>query len=134
MRDPASRAVIALRNALEKTQQQFAVEIVKTSIGTVGVWETTRPPRGETLLKLAEIASQHGLIMLSYEFEMLFLDGVLPRLKMPAVYRRREDGSVYMLFHFPDRARAAFGPELLNRWSQRLAEQCEGPAIIIDLP
>jgi hypothetical protein len=43
------------------TQQRFAVEVVKTAIGTVAVWETSNPPHGETLLRLAEVALQAAM-------------------------------------------------------------------------
>jgi hypothetical protein len=44
-----------------KTQQTFAVEVMKTSIGTIARWETSDPPRSEVLDQLASIAYQHKL-------------------------------------------------------------------------
>lgn len=123
-RDDASDAVIMLRNALGKTQQQFAVEVVKTSIGTVAVWETTRPPRGDTLLKLAEIAWKHGFYDLSDRIETLFLDDVIPRLRTTrGIDRRLPDGSGYVLYRFANPKDAAAGARVVRSFAHRLAQE-----------
>jgi DNA-binding transcriptional regulator YiaG len=56
-RHAASEAVIALREALNQTQQAFAHKM-KTAIVTIARWETSQPPHGLTLLRLAEVAKQ----------------------------------------------------------------------------
>jgi transcriptional regulator with XRE-family HTH domain len=59
-RDAASDAVIELRTAMGMTQAQFAVREMKTAVTTVARWETTHPPRGETLLRLAGVAGRRA--------------------------------------------------------------------------
>lgn len=78
--DATKRAVIALRKALGKTQQTFAVEILKTAITTVARYETSHPPRGEVLLRLSDIAQSHGFSDLASEFRFLYLDEVFANL------------------------------------------------------
>lgn len=79
-RDAASEALISLRKAMGKTQQTFAVEVLKTAIGTVARYETSDPPRGDVLLRLSDIARKNGFHELSSEFELLYLDGVQKKL------------------------------------------------------
>lgn len=55
-RTQASRAVIALREALGLTQQRFAVEVLGSALNTVARYETTNPPHGAALLRLAAVA------------------------------------------------------------------------------
>jgi hypothetical protein len=86
-RDAASKAVIALRTALGKTQQEFAVEVVKTTIGTVAVWETTRPPRGDALIRLADVANENGYPAFAEEFRELYADEVWAKLKILKIKR-----------------------------------------------
>jgi transcriptional regulator with XRE-family HTH domain len=59
-RHAASEAVIALREALGQTQQAFAHKM-KTAIVTIARWETSQPPHGQALLRLAEVAKQAWL-------------------------------------------------------------------------
>jgi|HubBroStandDraft_6_1064221.scaffolds.fasta_scaffold701286_2 hypothetical protein len=75
-RDSASEALISLRKAMGKTQQTFAVEVLKTAIGTVARYETSDPPRGDVLLRLGEIAASHGFKELRDKFQLLYLEGV----------------------------------------------------------
>jgi hypothetical protein len=75
-RDAASEALISLRKALGKTQQTFAVEVLKTAIGTVAHYETSDPPRGDVLLRLGDIAASHGFEELKHKFQLLYLEGV----------------------------------------------------------
>ena len=62
------------------TQQRFAVEALKTAITTVARYETTHPPRGDALLRLAKIAVQNDLPDLAARFQRLHLDEVLSGL------------------------------------------------------
>jgi DNA-binding transcriptional regulator YiaG len=75
-RSSGSQAVIALREALGKTQQTFAVEVMKTSIGTIARWETSDPPRGDALLRLRSVAREQGLGNLEQWFERIWLQEV----------------------------------------------------------
>ncbi len=79
-RHPASDALIRLRGALAKTQQAFAVEDMRTAVTTVGRWETTHPPRGDVLLRLAEIADKAGEAALRDVFRRLYVDDIFARL------------------------------------------------------
>src|ERR1019366_425037 len=93
-RNEASAAVIALRKALGMTQQRFAVETLKTAITTVARYETSHPPRGPVLLRLAEIAEQSGqlayrdsaegggsaFIKLALVFQRLYIEEVIQNL------------------------------------------------------
>jgi hypothetical protein len=88
-RDAASRAVIALRTALGKTQQTFAVEDLKSAVTTVARYETSHPPRGDALLRLAEIAdqaipkhreTQTDLIKLRENFRRMYAEDVLQKI------------------------------------------------------
>jgi hypothetical protein len=81
----AKRALIALRKALGKTQQAFAVEILKTAITTVARYETSHPPRGEVLLRLADIALSNGHADLAGEFRFIYLDEILKNLKFDTI-------------------------------------------------
>jgi transcriptional regulator with XRE-family HTH domain len=75
-RHAASKAVIALRKALGMTQQELAVKVLKTAITTVARWETSHPPHGDALLKLADIAGRKGLFDIQYRFRGLYLQEV----------------------------------------------------------
>jgi transcriptional regulator with XRE-family HTH domain len=75
-RSAASQAVLALREAMGKTQQTFAVEVMKTSIGTIARWETADPPRGDALLRLRSVAREAGLDHLAQWFERIWLQEV----------------------------------------------------------
>lgn len=57
-RDPASLALIELRKALKMSQAEFAIKLMDVAPITVYRLETTDPPRGDTLLRLAEIADK----------------------------------------------------------------------------
>lgn len=104
------------------TQQEFAVKAVKTSIGTVAVWETTRPPRGDALLKLADVAWDRGQLRLADEFEWLFLDDVVPRLRSLGIDRAKGDGSGYVLRRYRNRKEAVGTIRLLISSAGRIAE------------
>jgi hypothetical protein len=73
-RSAASEALIALRHAMGKTQQTFAVEVLKTAIGTIARYETNDPPRGEVLLRLKDIAHEQGVNHLAATFDALWIE------------------------------------------------------------
>lgn len=73
-RPAAGRALIALREALNMSQGEFAVLILDCAITTVGRYETKDPPRGKVLLRLAAIAEAQGLPALKERFWKLFED------------------------------------------------------------
>ena len=126
-RSAASCAALALRTALGMTQQQFAVEIVKTAIGTVAVWETGRPPKGDVLLRLADVAWEHGQWLLAEEFSKLFLEEVMPRLRRTMVRHVFADStSGYVLCRFDNAKAAAEGAVFLRRSARDLAAIGEG--------
>jgi hypothetical protein len=80
-RDAASDALVALRKGMGKTQQTFAVEVLKTAITTIARYESSNPPpRGEVLLRLRDVAREHGLHELSNRFELLFMEDILGKL------------------------------------------------------
>jgi transcriptional regulator with XRE-family HTH domain len=76
-RHPASEALIELREALGMSQQDFAVTELKSALNTVGRYETTNPPRGDTLLRLAEIAERRSLPKIAARFRRLHSDQLL---------------------------------------------------------
>src|SRR4051794_11152584 len=76
-RNAASAAVLSLRQALGMSQQRFAVQELKSALNTVARYETTNPPRGEALLRLAEIAKAKSLPDLAARFRQLHLDEIL---------------------------------------------------------
>ncbi|HTC76231.1 MAG TPA: hypothetical protein VK684_11685 [Edaphobacter sp.] len=63
-----------------KTQQTFAVEVLKTAIGTVARYETSDPPQGEVLLRLRDIAHEHGFHEIGSNFELLYREEIQNRL------------------------------------------------------
>jgi hypothetical protein len=68
---------------LDKTQQEFAVELVKTAITTVARWETSHPPRGDALIRLAEVADRNDRPSLAEEFRILYADEAIANIKVP---------------------------------------------------
>jgi transcriptional regulator with XRE-family HTH domain len=57
--EDTQRAVVALRQHRQMTQQQFAVYL-DVAITTVARWETFRPPSGPSLRRLREVAIEFG--------------------------------------------------------------------------
>ncbi len=55
-RHPISQAVLELRKAMGMTQTTFAIKVLKMAVSTVARFETSTPPRGDVLIKLAAIA------------------------------------------------------------------------------
>jgi transcriptional regulator with XRE-family HTH domain len=79
-RNATSQAVVNLRKAMGKTQQEFAVFVLDCAISTLARYETSDPPRGEALLKLAEVASSNGLDGLANSFKGFYLGEVASTL------------------------------------------------------
>jgi hypothetical protein len=101
-RNATSDALIVLRKAMGKTQQTFAVEVLKTAIGTIARYETSDPPQGEVLLRLRDIAREQGLHELSNRFELFFMEDILGKL-------------TYQLTRFPaTETRPAYGIGILR--------------------
>jgi transcriptional regulator with XRE-family HTH domain len=119
-RSEASRAVIALRNALKKTQQEFAVEVVKTAISTIARWETKDPPKGDALLQLADVASQNNQPNLSMDFELLYFAEVMPRLRNKRI--RKPGCPGYVICAFDNSKDAAAAAEFLLNAAEDLAQ------------
>ena len=73
------------------TQTRFAVEAVKVAISTIARWETSDPPHGETLLKLAAIAREKATALSKSDagpfwrleglFQSLYADEFLSNIK-----------------------------------------------------
>ena len=74
--DAARQAVVALRKSLGRSQQQFAA-LLKTAVTTVARYETSHPPSGQALLRLAHVAKKNGKVDLSTRFLALYLEEVL---------------------------------------------------------
>jgi transcriptional regulator with XRE-family HTH domain len=55
-RHAASQALIELRTAMGLNQAEFAIKVLGSAVTTMSRYETTHPPSGEVLLRLAEIA------------------------------------------------------------------------------
>jgi transcriptional regulator with XRE-family HTH domain len=86
-RNEASAALIALRKAMDKTQQTFAVEVLDCAIGSVARWETSEPPRGDLLLRLASIAEREGLQNLRSDFLLLYARDTKQKIGLDLVLR-----------------------------------------------
>jgi transcriptional regulator with XRE-family HTH domain len=71
-RDKASETLIELRSKMGKSQASFAVEVMKTAVTTIARWENDAPPRGETLLRLRDIAIEQKLFLLANKFELIY--------------------------------------------------------------
>lgn len=56
----ASQALKALRKALGMTQTTFAVTVAHLAVTTVARYETSHPPKGDVLLRLAAIAEREA--------------------------------------------------------------------------
>jgi transcriptional regulator with XRE-family HTH domain len=92
IRNAAREAIIELRKSLGKTQQSLAVDVLKTAVTTVARYETSHPPSGEALLRLANIAADHGKIELSEEFKFLYLEEVLQTLNFNLIVSKAQPG------------------------------------------
>lgn len=67
------------------TQQAFAHEVIKGAIITVNRWETSHPPSGDNLLRLAEIAEEHGLTSIEKSFEHIYVESLPDRIRKALV-------------------------------------------------
>jgi hypothetical protein len=118
-RGAASELLITLRKAMGKTQQTFAVEVLKTAIGTVARYETSDPPQGELLLRLQEIADEHGLPRIGFQFELLYRKEMQKKLSAPLVVfdidspTREKEGHLSLLLRGNNAIRAAYNLILL---------------------
>jgi transcriptional regulator with XRE-family HTH domain len=72
--------MIRLRKALNQTQTDFAVRTLDMAVSTVARLETSTPPTGEMLLRLATIAAKHSIGGLSGEFRLLYVKEVIENL------------------------------------------------------
>jgi DNA-binding transcriptional regulator YiaG len=71
-RNPASAAIIELRTRLDMTQQDFAVNVLKSAVSTPARWESRFPPHGKKLLELEKLAQKHGFTDLARRFRLLY--------------------------------------------------------------
>lgn len=62
-----SQAIRCLRKALGLTQQEFAYRI-PTAVRTIARWENNYPPHGQSLVRLAQLATAQGLEELAATF------------------------------------------------------------------
>jgi transcriptional regulator with XRE-family HTH domain len=121
-RNATSRAIIALRRAYGMTQTTFAVDVLKIAVATVARWETSHPPTGKTLLKLADIARERASTLFGPTAEPFYtLDGVFRGLYADEFMRniQRQHKAVsndYCLF-IPE---TATGGPALYRFSRRV--------------
>jgi hypothetical protein len=76
-RDDASQALIDLRTKMGKTQAAFAVEVLKTAVTTIARYETSHRPPGDVLIRLSDIAREHGFHELASKFRLFYLEDVL---------------------------------------------------------
>ena len=101
-RHATSDALIALRQAMKMTQAQFAVLVLDSAITTVGRYETTHPPQGDLLLRLAKIAEQEAqkerspaeqeiFIHLKDRFKELYVQDLLEKLECNLLMMPRTD-------------------------------------------
>lgn len=83
MRHPASEALVTLRAALGMTQSEFSRNILSTSKITLARYETSHPPSGDLLLRLAAIAAKHGQRELQRTFQILYYEELFKQLGGP---------------------------------------------------
>jgi transcriptional regulator with XRE-family HTH domain len=81
----ASDALIALRKALGKSQSEFALELLDTAVTTVSRYETSNPPVGKVLLRLAKIADTHGLFHIRDLFRGIYIEEIIAPLDFEVV-------------------------------------------------
>jgi len=112
--------VIALREALNLTQQEFAT-VLQAAISTVARWETKDPPKGDALLQLSNVAWKRNQPVLCDHFETLFLDEVLPRLHCKRI-RKSGDKSGWIVCRYDSRNDAKPASEFLLHSAADLAD------------
>jgi transcriptional regulator with XRE-family HTH domain len=79
-RNEASATLVALRTAMKMSQAQFAVMVLETAVTTIARYETSHPPQGDLLLRLAAIAEKQGLNDLRDVFRKLYLEDVKEKI------------------------------------------------------
>lgn len=79
-RHATSSALVALRQAMGKSQTSFAVEDLKVAISTLGRYETSTPPTGDVLLQLSEIAKRENRMDLYFTFVGSYLEQQLEKI------------------------------------------------------
>ena len=67
------------------------MEFLKSAVTTVARYETSHPPRGKVLLRLADIANRHGLGELAQEFSFLYFDELLANLSLNLIVSNPAD-------------------------------------------
>jgi transcriptional regulator with XRE-family HTH domain len=121
-RAAASKAVRELRELIGYSQTELAGRL-DVSLGTVARWETSNPPQGEVLLKLADIAKAEGvealrpsswlaLRALTVRFQVIFADELInfapaKLIWEPASVDRNAHGYLFMKIDAPEGLRAA---------------------------
>jgi transcriptional regulator with XRE-family HTH domain len=121
-RSDAATALVRLRELLGKTQQEFAA-LSETAISTIGRWESYDPPRGEALLRLAEVAEQSGLgrpakegipfMEMSVRFYKLYLDEVRENVKGNQIIGFAGSDEAYLFVKLKGPAQLAAGQEFI---------------------
>jgi len=124
----ASGLLITLRKLLGMTQQEFAGQVMNTAVTTIGRWETSNPPpRGEALLKLADIAGEHNQPVLAEELTILYLDEIMPRLTRNGVaHINYEAASGYILRRIDGEQDIPAAVQYLRRWADELEGMGKG--------
>ena len=100
-RHPVSQALAELRRAIGKTQQEFATQVLKTSLVTIARYETSHPPRGNVLLRLADIAEENKLPDIARVFRHAFAQEAFKRIgehKGLVAFQFSEDGDSGFMF------------------------------------
>jgi transcriptional regulator with XRE-family HTH domain len=97
-RDPLSLAVIELRTSLADTQQQFAARL-RSALSTVARYETSRPPAGDVLLQLAQIAEKNRLSKLQNLFRWRYVDEAMQKAGFELLFDPKTlNGRVWVKF------------------------------------
>lgn len=71
-----SEVLIALRHELGLTQQLFAIKL-GCAITSVGRWESSDPPAGETLVRLARFCNQNNQPQFRDKFMAAAVNGII---------------------------------------------------------
>jgi len=120
---PASEALVSLRKAMEKTQTDFAVGVLKCAISTLARYETSDPPRGEVLLKLADIAARNQHSVLADTFRRIYLDEVFEKFGDSITVT---GGSGYLLMKLNTQEEAAAALRFQNKLEEMRGQRDEG--------
>jgi hypothetical protein len=127
-RHPASEAMLELRKAMGKTQTMFAVEVLNMAVSTVARFETSTPPEGDMLLKLAEVALDNDQEELYERFRKLYKNWMVEQAKRltrisvvrrsPGSHRAKFEQEQYRILelHGSEQSKAADNFELMLSW------------------